>query len=248
MTTVAHNTPEGTHPERLRRFGPDLVIGILPLFLLALPAWWLFALPTSYLTHVCLGYAALALLIVWRAPETLPRPGLGAANRVTLGRATLVLPVTALALQPAALTQASAWWIVGVSTVAMILDGVDGWVARRTGGSSFGARFDMELDSFLMLSLAALVWQSGKVGPWVVMIGMFRYAFVAAAWLWPALRATLPDSMRRKAVCVVQGVALIVCLGPVVPSAMAVVVAVGVFLTLVYSFAVDIVWLARRGG
>ena len=55
------------------------------------------------------------------------------------------------------------WWIISLGTVAMLLDGTDGRVARRTGTTSaFGARFDMELDAFLLLALSVLVWQSGR--------------------------------------------------------------------------------------
>ena len=39
-----------------------------------------------------------------------------------------------------------------LASVALILDGVDGKVARRTrNASAFGARFDMEVDAFLIL-------------------------------------------------------------------------------------------------
>ena len=61
---------------------------------------------------------------------------------------------------------------------------MDGWLARRCGvASHFGARFDLEVDSLLILILAVLVWQSGRVGAWVLAIGLARYAFVLAGWL-----------------------------------------------------------------
>ena len=245
MRTVAHNTGSvPTRDEVRRRVVLDLAGGGLPLLLLSLPAWALFDLPLSYLVQVLAGYGALAVLVLWYAPANLAAPGLGSANRVTLGRATLVLPVAALALHPTILHAAGYWWIIGVSTVAMVLDGVDGWVARRSGASTtFGARFDMELDTFLMLMLSVLVWESGKVGPWVIAIGTPRYLFVAAGWVWPTLQATLPPSTRRKSVCVVQGVALLICLGPIIPPTLAVWVAAGALVTLGYSFWVDVAWL-----
>ena len=44
--------------------------------------------------------------------------------------------------------------IVVLSTLALVLDVVDGWVARRTRTSTaFGARFDGEVDAFLILVL-----------------------------------------------------------------------------------------------
>ena len=214
---------------------------------MATATWWLLDLPTSYLVQVLALYALLAATILWSVPVDLPGQGLGAANRVTLGRATLLLPVTALVLQPSPPGDSGYWWVIVVTTGAMILDGVDGWVARRTGTSTaFGARFDMELDAFLLLALAVLVWLSGKVGPWVILIGAIRYLFVVGGWVWPFLQATLPPSRRRRTVCVVQGVVLLVCLGPIVSSALATGAAAGAFALLVYSFVADVQWLRRE--
>ena len=47
--------------------------------------------------------------------------------------------------------------------MALLLDAVDGGVARRTGTvSGFGARFDMEVDAFLILVLSGYV--AGRLG------------------------------------------------------------------------------------
>jgi hypothetical protein len=46
-------------------------------------------------------------------------------------------------------------------------------------------------------------------------------------------------------VCVVQGIALLVCLGPIVPADMAVAAAAVGLATLAWSFGVDVVWLLR---
>ena len=248
MTAVTHPTRmHDEHRNSLRRAGIDLAAGLLPLVAVSAATWWLFDLPASYLLQAVALYALLAGLILWCVPAVLPGRGLGAANRVTLTRATLLLPVAALVLQPAILRDAGYWWIITASTVAMTLDGVDGWVARRTGNATdFGGRFDMELDAFLMLALSGLVWLSSQTGPWVILIGALRYLFVAAGWIWPHFQAELPRSQRRKIVCVAQGVALLVCLGPIIPSAMASVVAAGALLLLIYSFAVDVRWLAQR--
>ncbi len=97
---------------------------------------------------------------------------------------------------------------VVIASVAAALDGVDGWIARRTRtASAFGARFDMETDALLILVLSALVWRSGKAGAWVLASGLMRYAFVAAATIWPWMQEPLEPSRRRQAVCVVQVVA-----------------------------------------
>lgn len=222
----------------------DLGLGLLPLTACAFTTFRLLALPPQYFADVLAIYTLFAALLVRFLPPDLPPPGLGAANQVTLLRATLVFPTAAAILRPPLTAEPALWWFVGISIIALALDGVDGLVARRSAQQTrFGARFDMELDAFLMLVLSVLVWQAGRTGGWVLLIGALRYLFVAAGWIWPLLAADLPPSLRRKAVCVVQGIALIVCLAPVVPAELAPRVAAGALALLACSFAVDVVWL-----
>lgn len=192
-----------------------------------------------------------AALLVERACRWGLADGLGPANRVTLARAGLCLPVLALAFFPQGVDQgvdeAARWWLVGIASLALALDGADGWVARRRSSSSaFGARFDMELDALLLLALSVLVWHSGQVGGWVLLIGVMRYGFVAAGWFMPALHQPLPEAFRRKAACVVQGVVLVGCLVPLVPGAVASLAAAIALTLLLWSFAVDVRWLLQR--
>jgi phosphatidylglycerophosphate synthase len=168
----------------------------------------------------------------------------GYANVITGGRLILAAFVLSLVSQPVA--PAVAWTAVVVSTIAALLDIADGWVARRTGtATAFGARFDMEVDAVLIMVLAAVVWAWDKAGAWVLLSGLLRYGFVAGGWLLPWLRNPLPPSLRRKTICVVQIVALIVALGPIVMPPLSTFVAAAGLLTLCYSFAVDTLWLWR---
>lgn len=212
-------------------------------------SWLLLDLPASYGAGVAAMYLVLAVILAASA-RTLPFPALGLPNRVTLARATLALPVAALALPPVVgrgIGPEGYWWIVGLSSVALALDGLDGRLARSTGReSALGARFDMELDAFLILALSGLVWQSGTAGAWVLGIGALRYLFVVGGWVVPALRRELPESRRRKTVCVVQGVVLVIALAPVVPGGLATGLLAGALVLLVYSFAVDVNGLIRR--
>ncbi len=226
----------------------DLMVGLLLALGVVDGTWWLLGLPASHILIGIVLYGLLARLVLRKLPKDHPGPGIGSANRVTLARAALALPVFALALEPGSLGPTGLWWIIGLSTVVMLLDGLDGRIARRTGTeTAFGARFDMELDAALILALSVLVWRSGKVDAWVLLIGLMRYAFVAASWRWPALGAELPPSMRRKVVCVIQGVVLLVALGPIIPVSMAVVVTAAGLVALGYSFAVDVRWALRAG-
>ena len=246
MIPATDHAPARPRPLRVRA-AIDLVAGAVPLLASAgATVWWL-DLPAAYLLRAGGLYALVGILIFRHLPATMPSPGLGAANRVTLTRAAVILSVAALVPQPQALLATARWWIIAASSLAMALDGVDGWMARRTGGATtFGARFDMELDSFLMLVLAALVWRSGQVAPWVLALGLPRYLFVAAGRVWPWLRAPLPPRRRRQAGCVIQGIALMTCLGPIVPPPLAAAVAGVTLGLLVSSFAVDISYLATH--
>jgi phosphatidylglycerophosphate synthase len=219
-------------------------MGALPLAAVTASAHGLLDLPPVYPLAVALAYLVLVSLLTASAPPALPPPGIGWANRVTLFRAVLTLPVAGLVVVPGGWSGGSAWWGVTLASVALSLDGLDGAVARATRTTTaFGARFDMELDAFLILVLSWLVWTHTPLGPWVLGIGLIRYAFVAAGAFWPALRGALPPSWRRKVICVVQSVALLLALAPPVPGAWAMAAAASALALLVYSFAVDVRWL-----
>jgi phosphatidylglycerophosphate synthase len=171
-----------------------------------------------------------------------PYARLGAANLVTGGRALVLALVAGVALAPDA--PAPTWPLVLTSSAGATADLLDGILARRSGMSSrFGARFDMEVDALLVLVLSLLVWRAAEVGVWIVTAGALRYAFIAAGWPLPWLRAELPPSRRRQAACVAQIVTLILALIPgLSPGASASVSAAGLIL-LAWSFAVDVQWL-----
>lgn len=227
----------------------DLTAGLAVALISGAATWWVAALSANYLLFVAALYAALAGMVWGWLPGDAPGPGIGRANRVTLGRAALAMPMLALPLVGAPLGTAALWWVIVLSTGVLVLDGFDGRIARRTGTeTSFGARFDMEVDAALLLALSVVVLQDGKVGAWVLLIGGMRYLFVAAGWIWPALAAELPPSRRRQVVCVTQGVVLLVALGPIIPGWAAVTVTAGGLAALTYSFGVDVHWALTMGG
>ena len=237
------DAPPGPPVHGRRRVAAELAVGLAPLLLAAGATARRFELPSDYVLTSVAAYGLFAAAVQSLLPAQ-PWPGLGPANRVTVGRAALVISLAGLVLHPQVLSGAGQWWIIGMATIALCLDGVDGQVARRTGtATAFGARFDMELDSFLMLVLAALVWRSGRIDAWVLLLGAPRYLFVAAGRVRPWLRAPLPQRLRRKAGCVAQGVALVVCLAPIVPAALAAGGAAVTLVLLLGSFAADVRWL-----
>ena len=171
-------------------------------------------------------------------------PRFGIANSITAVRAVLAVSVAAaIAATP---SPRLAWLVVAAAVAATVLDGVDGWAARRFAESSaFGARFDMEVDALLILALSVLAWTFGKAGVWVVASGLLRYLFVAAGWIWPWMERPLEPSRRRQTVCVVQIVSLIVVVSPVTEPPLSTVAAAIALAVLAWSFAVDTWWLYR---
>lgn len=140
-----------------------------------------------------------------------------------------------------------AWLFFGMAVFGIVLDGLDGYLARRLNlQSSFGARFDMEVDALQILCLSGLAMLLDKAGGWVLISGLLRYAFLMATWISPAFSRPLPPSRRRKWVTVVQTSILSALLIPwVTPpwSSISAAIALGL---LVYSFSADIFWLLRK--
>ncbi|WP_018546917.1 CDP-alcohol phosphatidyltransferase family protein [Streptomyces sp. LaPpAH-108] len=196
----------------------------------------------GWLTGLAFAFATWAVLS--RALHRSALRSFGPANRVTLGRATLVGGVTALVADSFE-SAPPVTLLVGLTAVALLLDGVDGKVARRTGTSSaLGARFDMEVDAFLILVLS--VYVATRLGPWVLLIGAMRYAFVAAARFAPWLNAPLPPSFARKTVAALQGICLLVAGAGLLPYAAELAVVLLALGSLVWSFGRDVAWLWRN--
>jgi phosphatidylglycerophosphate synthase len=215
----------------------SLPLAMMAVSRLALSPWYI----AKALAVLCVG----AALILQGLPAHHPFPSIGSANLATAIRGAMVALLAALVGER--VTSSSVQYVVlAVGTTAAILDGVDGWLARRSNTASrFGARFDMETDALLILTLAVLTWQFGKAGIWVLLSGCLRYAFVLAALALPWLGAPLPHSFRRKTVAVLQTVALLVAMAPMVPRAASAPVAGVALLALAFSFLTDVIWLKR---
>ncbi|GAB3596245.1 hypothetical protein GCM10027446_22830 [Angustibacter peucedani] len=186
--------------------------------------------------------AGLCVLLL-RAQHRAGTTRLGPADRVTLARAQLACAVAALVASPA--QGAGRVVVVAVAALALALDNVDGRVARRTGTvSALGARFDMEVDAFLILVLSVDV--SRTTGVWVLAIGLARYAYVAAGWVLPWLRGPVPFRYWCKVVAAVQGVVLTVTAAHVLPAGVTTAAVAVALVLLAESFGRDVWWLWRR--
>ena len=215
--------------------------GVLGLLLVIALAWvartWL-PLGPLYPGKVAAVFATMMVVAFGLIGAHHPYLQFGPANQVTMIRAMLVALLASLIGEPAVPRVAATATAVAVLIAA--LDGVDGWLARRSGMASvFGARFDVETDALFVMVMSILVWQHGKAGIWVFLGGM-RYLFVIAGWLLPWMARPLRPTIRAKTVSVFHMVGVSVALAPIVPLPLSA-VAVGLSLVaLSWSFAVDV--------
>lgn len=221
----------------------DLAWGFGLVLILSFAAGWLTDPPALFFAFVFLLYGAVAGCVFRYWP---PARDFGWANRATLLRGSLVIVLVALA--PFAGQVEGSLWLYGwMALLALILDGVDGKVARATGSQSeFGARFDMELDALFILGLCAAVLALDKAGIWVLALGLMRYAFIGASHFLNWLNAPLPESFRRKTICVWQIVTLLVAVLPPINDLFASTTLATALALLLWSFYLDIRWLYQR--
>jgi phosphatidylglycerophosphate synthase len=183
--------------------------------------------------------AALARGLARRRGERL-----GPASWLTLARATLAVAVAALAADSFAHDTPVAL-LVTLAAVALVLDGADGWVARRTGtATGLGARFDGEVDAFLILALS--VYVAPALGAWVLAIGAARYLFGAGELLLPWMRAPLPSRRWRRIVAATQGIVLTVAAAEVLPQDLTQALLVAALAALAVSVGECSWWLWRH--
>jgi phosphatidylglycerophosphate synthase len=202
-------------------------------------------LGTAYLPKVLIGFGAGAALMLLGLTRSHPHRRVGAANHTTIVRAGLVALLAGLVGEHGGVEVATVAALLAASVT--LLDGVDGWLARRFNTvSGFGARFDMETDAVFVAVLSLLAWQFGKVGAWVLLSGSMRYLFAAAAVLWPILRRPVPSTYRGKTIAVFQMIALIVVIAPSSSANVAVTVAAAALIALIFSFSLDVVWLLQQ--
>ncbi|MFO7788078.1 MAG: CDP-alcohol phosphatidyltransferase family protein [Halospina sp.] len=223
----------------------ELLLTAVPFAVITAGLWYGVGMPLGLLVVPAAGYVLLAWLVLAGVGG---QQELGLANRVTFYRALGVVVLVSGLVEPQVLARIQWAWVM-LALVVLILDGLDGHLARRFGVSSaFGARFDMEVDAALILSLCVGVWILGITGPWVLLLGLMRYLFVAAGWVWRWVNHPLPESFRRKTICVWQIASLVIVLVPVTPSWLAVWILAPALVLLAYSFTVDLAWLYRAGG
>lgn len=182
--------------------------------------------------------------LVDRATRRMQVTEFGPADVVTLARAVLGGGITAIAVENFGDAEPSLL-LVTLAVIALALDSVDGRVARRTHTSSaFGARFDMEADSYIALLLS--IYCVPIAGPLPLVIGLMRYLFWMSGFVFPWLKGELPPRKSAKHIAALQGIVLTIVAANILPNDAATAVLVGSIAALVWSFANSVQVLVRR--
>jgi len=187
-----------------------------------------------------LGAGSLLLLLAreLRGSAAAGVSPIGAANGITLARLALVL------LLAVRLPRGSGPVEAGLVLLVFALDGVDGWVARRTGrASELGARFDMETDALFVLVCALGLYACERLGAYVLVPGVLRYAYVLALALVPRLRREAPRSLLGRYAFALMVLSFAASAWPL--SRQHALLAVVASLCIVASFARSVYWSLR---
>lgn len=199
----------------------------------------LFAASLSFFLHATwpvawAGAASLGLYLTLGPEKEPAKTRFHAANLVTLLRVGLVAALGAEVL--------SGQMAAGLTALILLLDGLDGWLARRFGTeSTLGARLDMETDALLVLVAGFVIFHSEALGAWILFPGLLRYFYVLA--MATGALAEAPPSRLGRAIFVVVAVALIVSLWPFAPLHRPLAFLATCLVT--YSFARSVRWSQR---
>ena len=199
-------------------------------------------LPASWLFAVWGGAAGTSYVVLWFV--------LGAGRRVadfvTLLRFVGLLAVTFFIWRAGGPT----WGLWAACVAVVCADLLDGYFARRFGGSDSGAVLDMETDQLTTLALAILLHAVCGVGAWVLLLPGFRYLYIL--FLLPMgmpVHDPKPrdgDNRRAKYICAAMMVLMLIALMPTVADATRSAVCGVAVLLLAWSYVSDVVFLVRR--
>lgn len=244
MMRANSQTAPATAPRRWLRRGARPQLGnafwLVPAPLVAIAAAAQAGL-SPWPTGVLAAVVTSGVLAAFR--QTANGATFGLANGVTLVRLNLtafLLVASAAVLIADTLEPRLHWTVFAAAAVALLMDGVDGWLARRRReASTFGERFDMAADTAFTIILTISLVAFGLAGFWVLAIGLLRPLFVVLARWRPALAAPLPPSRLRKVLCAAALCLMVAALAPPLAAASPL-LAAAALVTLIGSFVRDI--------
>lgn len=199
-------------------------------------------LPQISMFGLALKIGVLATVVVIAHRHFAVHDPFGIANSITLLRGfvicTLLTSITTTTNEPPIeLIQ------LALALAALVLDWIDGRAARLFHQpSQFGARFDVEIDSFFLVTVCFVLIDRQALGVWILILPALRPSFFVVQ-LWLSLnQRTLPLNRRRSMIAGFAATLMVIAMIPSFETGAALSVTVALALT-VYSFAVDLTWL-----
>ncbi len=143
---------------------------------------------------IATGLIAFGIQIVWPRGKWTPSGRFGIANTITVAR------IFVIAGFGHAFDAFSRPLFFGLVILIWIIDGLDGWIARKTNSASeFGARLDSETDAYYIMILSLLLMINDIVGPWVLIAGLWRFFYAGLIAVIPS-RGEVPRSRFARSV------------------------------------------------
>ena len=137
--------------------------------------------------------------------------------------------------------------IIILSTVSLVMDGLDGFIARKYNlVSKFGEIIDQESDNFLMLVISISLYLNKDVGLYVFLIPLYRYTFLVSMKKYDWLQRTLPSSQFRKIACVLTIALMIMSQDVYFNYENTLFLVILSLFIITFSFSKDIIWLYRN--
>ncbi len=262
LSEGATGLPHNTVPRELRR--ELLFIALLGAGLLAVSALILnvFDGPAAALQWLLVSLAGWGF-VLWQCHKRLPLnessvnkrffTTLGAANRITLIRG-LFIAATAGFLTFVS-TDTLTWLLyvpAALYTLAAVLDGVDGYVARRQQQTTqLGKELDTALDAFGLLIAPLLAVLTGKLAVSYLLVGIAYYLFQwGIRWRQQRDRPVypLPPSQVRRYLAGLQMALVAIALWPPLPADITRVFGIALMIPLLLGFCRDWLYVSGRLG
>lgn len=202
--------------------------------------WYLYPMDITAVMLASISSYSAWFLYFWIQAEK----NFNVADKITLSRWILFTTSALVAI----LLKDSNWWVlIGVS-LAVALDGLDGWMARKLQiASEYGRILDMEVDHMTTSLLVAISVMIIGISPWLLCLNLLRplYLLFGKQKLQEKEYRSQAHLLRAKVICILSQILLIINLAPIFSLETKEFLSLINLILLSYSFTVDL-WLEHR--
>ncbi|NKB48036.1 MAG: hypothetical protein GKS02_01600 [Alphaproteobacteria bacterium] len=207
-----------------------LTLAYLPLGVfvgIALSSLFSFAFRLGFAPPVIsLGLLAALIIAVGVASRQF-RASAAAGTRLTLGHMGIVCLLGGVAAAPPAeFPPLMLWSLAALAGTAATVLMMEAWLTEKIAAAGpFSRMLGQQAHGLLVLSAVMLLWRSGRIDAWVIVVGAVHYILLILSLVLPALRRKSTAVWRPHARFAL-GVVLAVALAPIVPPVLVTTLAV----------------------